>query len=60
MSQTKLQAARELIQEKQYAAARAVLETLPTDPAAKQWLAKLNQIAPAYPAPPPISHEAER
>jgi thioredoxin-like negative regulator of GroEL len=46
MSQTKLACARELITEKQYAAARAVLETIPGDEKAGRWLAKLDQIAP--------------
>jgi hypothetical protein len=46
MSQSKLQAAKELLQEKNYTAARAILETLPGDPTAQRWLAKLNDIAP--------------
>lgn len=41
MSQAKLQAARELIQEKQFDAARAVLRTIATHPTASQWLKKL-------------------
>jgi hypothetical protein len=45
MSKIKLDAARELIQEKQYDAARAVLRTI-DHPQATTWLAKLNQIAP--------------
>lgn len=46
MSRAKLAAARELIQEKQYEAARAVLETVEGDPVAADWLAKLDRIAP--------------
>jgi thioredoxin-like negative regulator of GroEL len=37
MSQAKLAAARELITEKHYAAARAVLETIPGDETAGRW-----------------------
>ena len=49
MSQAKLSAARELIQEQNYVAARAVLQSIPSNPTAQQWLAKLNQIAPEKP-----------
>ncbi len=42
----KLLAARELIKEKEYSAARAVLKTIPGNSTAIQWLAKLDQIAP--------------
>ncbi len=45
MSKIKFDAARELIQEKQYDAARAVLRTF-DHPQATIWLAKLDQIAP--------------
>ena len=54
MSNAKLTAAREFIQEKQYAAARQILETM-DDPTARKWLAQLNDIAPRTilpPAPP--------
>ncbi|MAS36139.1 MAG: hypothetical protein CL610_19190 [Anaerolineaceae bacterium] len=49
MSSVKLQAARELIVDDHFEAARAVLNTMPTSPTAKKWLAKLNEIAPAAP-----------
>jgi len=45
-SKAKLEAARELIVDDHWEAARAVLETMPTSPTAQKWLAKLNQIAP--------------
>lgn len=45
MSKAKFDAARELIQEKHYDAARAVLRTI-DHPQATSWLAKLQQIAP--------------
>lgn len=48
MSEAKLVAARELIQEKHYEAARAVLKTT-NEPKAKEWLTKLDQIAPENP-----------
>jgi len=41
MSQAKLQAARELIKEKQFETARHVLKTMREDPTAAQWLKKL-------------------
>lgn len=43
MSQVKLAAARELIQEKKYAEARALLLTIRDDPTAARWLAKLDE-----------------
>ncbi|MBZ0299690.1 MAG: hypothetical protein K8J31_08125 [Anaerolineae bacterium] len=46
MSQAMLKAARELIVNNHFDAARAVLETMPTSPTAKKWLAKLDEIAP--------------
>lgn len=46
MAESKLETARQLIVEKQYAAARAVLETIPDHPKAREWLAKLDEIAP--------------
>jgi hypothetical protein len=45
MSKQKMLAARELIQEKRYAEARALLKTI-DDPTAKAWLKKLDEIAP--------------
>jgi len=48
MSKAKFAAAKELIQEKHYDAARAVLQTM-NDPNARQWLQKLDQIAPPFP-----------
>lgn len=47
MSNIKLQAARELIMDDHFNAARAVLETMPTSPTAQKWLGKLDEIAPA-------------
>lgn len=56
MSKAKLKAARDLINELNYDAARAILRTIPDDPIAQEWLAKLDRIAPeappAAPAPP--------
>jgi hypothetical protein len=49
MSTSKLQVARELITEKHYEAARALLKTMPDDPTAKRWLTKLDEIAPVTP-----------
>ncbi len=46
MSKAKLEAARELIKDKQYAEARAILRTMPKDPTAQRWLTKLDEIAP--------------
>lgn len=46
MSNTKLQAARELIQEKRYAEARAILESMPGDVTAQKWLAQLERLSP--------------
>jgi hypothetical protein len=45
MSKNKLMAAKELIQEKRYAEARAILKTV-DHPTAREWLAKLDKIAP--------------
>jgi len=45
----KLAVARDLIKEKHYDAARAVLKTIPTNSTAQIWLAKLNEIAPEEP-----------
>jgi hypothetical protein len=46
MSSVKLQAARELIMDDHFNAARAVLETMPASPTAQKWLVKLEEIAP--------------
>lgn len=54
MSEIKLAAAKELIQEKRYAEARILLQTI-NHPTAIKWLAKLDQISPPpnpYPPPP--------
>jgi hypothetical protein len=48
MSKQKMLAARELIQEKRYAEARALLKTI-DDPKAKEWLKKLDEIDPPFP-----------
>jgi hypothetical protein len=45
MSNTELSAARDLIQQRRYAEARALLQTI-NHPTATQWLAKLDQIDP--------------
>lgn len=45
MSKNKLLAAKELIQEKRYAEARAILKTI-DHPTAREWLKKLDEIAP--------------
>lgn len=45
MSQVKMQAARELIEEKRYEEARAILKTV-DDPLAQKWLSKLNKTSP--------------
>lgn len=60
MSKVKFAAARELIQEKHYDAARAVLQTV-DDPTAHQWLQKLDRIAPPFPqATAPLTKDQER
>jgi hypothetical protein len=46
MSKAKLYAARELIDEKNYSAARIILLTMPNEERARQWLSKLDEIAP--------------
>lgn len=51
MSKVKLQAARELIVDDHFDAARAVLQTMPTSPTAQKWLVKLEQIAPVEQSP---------
>lgn len=53
MSKAKLAAARELINEKNYVVARAVLMTLPADDTARRWLERLNEIAPLPKTPVP-------
>jgi hypothetical protein len=54
MSQAKLQAAKELIQENSYEAARAILKTLPDDATAIKWLAQLDHLVPPVPKTPPL------
>jgi hypothetical protein len=54
MSRAKLVAAREFLQTGQYAVARAILETLPSDPDAQKGLARLDQIAPDIALPDEI------
>lgn len=51
MSKVKLQAARELIVDDHFDAARAVLQTMPTSPTAQKWLVKLEEIAPVEQTP---------
>ncbi|NJL54974.1 hypothetical protein HC928_07145 [bacterium] len=46
MIDTKLEQARQLIKEKDYDAARKILETIPEHPKAQEWLARLDEIAP--------------
>ena len=57
MSDAKYAAAKELIQQKHYSAARAILETV-DEPKAAGWLAKLNRIAPLVPPAPPASRRS--
>lgn len=45
MSDIKLRAARQLIAEEQTAAARRILETMPSNETARGWLARLNEMA---------------
>jgi len=55
MSKAKLEAARELITDKHYTEARAILRTMSADPTAQRWLAKLDSLippAPEIPLPP--------
>lgn len=64
MSQAKLAAAKELIQEKRYAEARVLLNTM-NNPTATRWLEQLDNLDPPptaqYNAPmPPVTAEAER
>ncbi len=46
MSQNKMTAAREFIDEKNYQVARAILESLPANPTVVNWLQELNTIEP--------------
>jgi hypothetical protein len=48
MSKAKFLAAKELIQEKKYDEARAILRTI-NDPTAQKWLKKLDKLAPEVP-----------
>lgn len=47
MSRSRLEAARELIRARDYAAARAILRTMPGNPTAQAWLTKLDQMQAA-------------
>lgn len=47
MAEEKLERARQLIIDKEYDAARAILETIPEHPKAQEWLARLDEIAPS-------------
>lgn len=64
MAQTILAAARQLIEQKQYAEARAILLTIQDDPTAVRWLAKLDerfgQSQPVIPAPPSQQYPMDR
>ena len=58
MSQVKLAAVKELVREKKYIEARALLLTMPDDPIAQRWLSQLDErirqsgsIQPSQPAP---------
>lgn len=46
MSQSTLETARSLIQQKKYKDARKLLNTIPDDPTARKWLARLDEISP--------------
>lgn len=46
MSESILAAAKQLLNDKQYDAARAVLNTIPNDPTAARWLMRLDEIEP--------------
>lgn len=52
MANVKLQAARQLIMDDHFDAARAVLETMPASPTAQKWLVKLEEISPVIQTPP--------
>jgi len=49
--EAKLQAARELMAQHNYAAAKAILETMPGNPQAQNWLETIAQIMPEYGKP---------
>jgi len=51
MSKAKMEAARELIQEKKYVEARAILKTV-DHPLATEWIGKIDQITATQLAPP--------
>ncbi len=51
MSDIKLRAARQLIAEEQTAAARRILETMPSNETARGWLTRLNEMAGDSPEP---------
>lgn len=47
MSNPKLKVAQDLLQAKEFKAARAILETMPDDPTAQKWLTQLKEVTPA-------------
>lgn len=56
-----LSEASQLIKQKRYIEARVLLQQIPDHPTARQWLAKLDEIAPGVlppPPPPPLSDPA--
>lgn len=57
MSKAKFAAAKEMIDEKDYVGARAVLRTI-DHPTARTWEEKLDRIAPSYNYPNPMSQPA--
>lgn len=61
MSDVKLAAAKELIQEKRYEEAKALLRTIDS-PTARNWLGRLEQMSPShsYPFPQPSSLPAQK
>lgn len=58
MPQEDLELAASLIKQKKYTQARAILNTIPNDPKAREWLARLDQIDPVFSTPvPSYSHQ---
>lgn len=60
MSQEDLDLAASLIKQKKYPQARAILQTIPHDPKAREWLAKLDQIDPQPISPAPIPNKKDK
>jgi len=54
-SRTKLLAAREFIQAKEYDVARVILEHMPDNPTAQSWMKKLDEISGSKPTTPVLS-----